>query len=150
MRHTEAKQPSKSDKMAEPDIEHAVDCFADHVLVLAKTAADAFLLESSCVSKERLETIGAHSNDDHPALREGSHVYVAYSGESPLYAGETGVTVRSRFMSDGSGSHSRKQWYHEVSHVRFVALSCDSKYYRKLIEAALVIGLRPREQMPVR
>ena len=136
--------------MAEQDSERVADCFADHVDVLAKAVADAFFLKSSCVSKERLETIGAHSNGDHPALRKGSHVYVAYSGECPLYAGETGQTVRTRFKGDGSGSHDRKPWYKDASHVRFVALSCDSEYYRKLIEAALVIGLRPREQMPVR
>ena len=136
--------------MAEQDSECVVDCFADHVEVFATAVADAFLLESSSVSKERLETIGARSNGDHPALRKGSHVYVAYSGECPLYTGESGVTVRTRFKSHGSGSHDRKPWYEEVSHVRVVGLSCDSKYYRKLIEAALVVGLRPREQMAVR
>ena len=100
------------------------------------------------MSKQCLETISASSNRDHPALRKGAHVYVAYSGQCPLYAGETSVNVRTRFIGDGGGAHNRKSWYAEVSHVRILPLSCDFKYYRKLVEAALIIGLQPREQTP--
>ena len=133
--------------MIEQDSQPGVDCLHDHCEVFTKTVVDIFLRESLCVSKERLETISTLSDGQHPALREGSHVYVAYSGQCPLYAGETGVTVRTRFTGHGNASHNRKPWYEEVSHVRFLPLSCDSDYYRKLVEAALIIELRPREQM---
>ena len=72
---------------------------------------------------------------------------MAYSGECPLYVGETGEYVRTRFRGDGGGSHHRKEWYERMSHVRFLRLPCaaDDKYYRQLVEAALVVKLRPSE-----
>lgn len=130
------------------------DCGSDsldsHIEVFANACVGIFLRDSSSVSKQCLETISVTSNPDHAALRQGPHVYVAYSGQCPLYAGQTGVTVRTRFKGDGDGAHDRKSWYEEVSHVRFLPLSCDFEYYRKLVEAALIIELEPREQTPNR
>lgn len=129
------------------------DCDSDptkaletHVAELVAKAVQAFEAERLCVSKGCLEKMSAESNPGHPAQREGSQVYVAYSGCCPLYAGETGVSVRARFRGHGHGAHNRKSWYDDVTHVRFLPLSCGHKYYRQLVEAALVIALRPREQ----
>ena len=106
-----------------------------------------FLSRSEEISREHLEGLTRRSHPSHPALAKGAHVYVAYSGERPLYVGETGHYVRTRFKEDGGGSHDRSEWYGRMSHVRFLRLPCaaDDKYYRQLVEAALVVKLGPSE-----
>ena len=82
----------------------------------------------------------------HPTVRRGSYVYVAYENEAVLYVGETGEYVRTRFRGDGSGAHKKEDWYDRMTHVRFRALPSKSDHDRKLMEAALILALRPSEQ----
>ena len=75
----------------------------------------------------------------------GSFLYVAYEDEKVLYVGETRVSVKSRFLGDGSGSHKNKEWYSRVTHINYVKAIHDelTDNHRKLLEQALSINLSP-------
>ncbi|NOQ63981.1 MAG: hypothetical protein GQ582_05665 [Methyloprofundus sp.] len=75
----------------------------------------------------------------------GSLLYVAYENTTPLYVGETGKSIKRRFISDTSGSHKVKNsdWYARMTHVKFIDLDEDNVPYRKLLEQALSIAIQP-------
>lgn len=98
------------------------------------------------VSKKCIKDIDGRRNRKHPIIRRGSYVYVVYEDKLPLYVGETGECIRTRFEGDGSGSYKNKDWYERVTHVIFWELPSCNKNYRKLIEAALILELDPSEQ----
>lgn len=53
---------------------------------------------------------------------EGSYVYAAYdNSERLLYVGETGKSIKRRFISDGTGAYKEKNkcWYEIMENVRF-------------------------------
>ena len=76
---------------------------------------------------------------------EGSFLYVAYENDNVLYVGESFVSVRGRFLSDGSGAHYRKVWYERLTHVQYVRFDrlALPDHHRKLLEQALAIVLKP-------
>ena len=74
--------------------------------------------------------------DQSPISKKGSYVYAAYNGKCLLYVGETMTSIKSRFNSDGSGAHNRKNWYKDMTEVKYKELDPDNKNYRKLLEKA--------------
>ena len=106
---------------------------------------DCFCSNSVTVSKGCLENVDGRRDRMHPTVRRGSYVYVAYENEAVLYVGETGEYVRTRFRGNGSGAHQTKDWYGRMTHVRFWDLPSQSDHYRKLVEAALILALRPSD-----
>ena len=112
----------------------------------AVLACHCFHSNSVTVSRECLESVDGRRYRSHPTVRRGSYVYVAYEKEAVLYVGETGEYVRTRFRGDGSGAHQTADWYGRMTHVRLMELPSKSKHDRKLMEAALIRGLRPSEQ----
>ena len=79
------------------------------------------------------------------ACKKGSFVYLFFDKDDQLlYVGETGTSVKSRVNGDGSGSHFIKDWFHEVSTVKYYCTSNDDEKERKLVEQALSISLHPK------
>lgn len=97
------------------------------------------------ISKDELEKKPPRSTAKPEFCLPGSFLYVAYENERVLYVGESSISVRGRFLSDGSGAHSRKEWYSRVTHVHYARFSSDElpEPYRKMIEQALAIVLKP-------
>ena len=125
--------------MNESEVKAKAREFADWVL-------NEFCSHSSKISRNCLEKVDGRKEREHPAVRKGSHVYVAHDAESVLYVGETGKSVRTRFMGDGKGAHRRADWYCRMTHVRFWKTPLESDHIRKLMEAALIFVLRPSAQ----
>lgn len=111
------------------------------------SALEKFERCSKEVSRGCVENVDGRQERNHPIVIKGSYVYVAYKGDLPLYVGETGKSIRNRFITDGFGSHRKKnKWYWQVTRVRFWKLPCEDKHYRKLLEAALIFKLKPSHQ----
>lgn len=76
---------------------------------------------------------------------EGSFIYCLYNeNDELLYVGETGVSIKSRLTGDGSGAHNRKEWYSQISYVKYIKNDKLSGYGRKMIENALCIEHSPK------
>ena len=97
------------------------------------------------VKKTELEAADGRSTNAPPYATSGSFLYVAYENGLILYVGETSVSVKSRFLGDGSGSHSTKEWYSRVTHINYIKATHDElpDKHRKFLEQALSIALTP-------
>ncbi len=77
----------------------------------------------------------------------GSFVYVAYENNHVLYVGETGKSIKRRFITDASGSHKAKNtdWYGRMTRVEYIKLPFEElpTKHRKLLEQAVSIKLIP-------
>jgi deoxyhypusine synthase len=106
---------------------------------------ESFNAESTNVTKQEIED--ADGRKERSAISdEGSVLYIAYENENPLYVGETGKSIKKRFISNKSGSHKVKNatWYVRMTNVKFTKIiSSDSIAYRKLLEQALSIAVNP-------
>ena len=104
-----------------------------------------FNTQSNNVKKQEIED--ADGRKEKSAISaEGSMLYIAYENENPLYVGETGESIKRRFISDGSGSHKVKNaiWYGRMTHVEFTKIFPeDNVAYRKLLEQALSVAVKP-------
>lgn len=75
--------------------------------------------------------------------KNGSFIYYAYDKlNNIIYIGESGESVRTRFFGDGSGSHYRKDWFNEVSYVKYYKNDSMDNDTRKLIERVLILKYR--------
>lgn len=84
---------------------------------------------------------------ENPLSAKGSYVYAAYGSDgSLLYVGETGKSIKRRFISDAGGSHKSnvKNWYDDVTYVKYLKLDPDSEKYRILLEKALIFAGNPK------
>lgn len=97
------------------------------------------------VKKTELEAADGRRKNPPPYATSGSFLYVAYENSLVLYVGETSVSVKSRFLGDGSGSHSTKEWYRRVTHIDYIKATHDElpDKHRKFLEQALSIALNP-------
>ena len=81
------------------------------------------------------------------ACKSGASIYTLYSRNNEvLYVGETGKSIKTRCFGDGSGSHSKKEWFHLVSYVLHYTENSSETFgekERKLIEQAVSITLKP-------
>lgn len=87
--------------------------------------------------------------DSHEACKRGSFVYLLFDkNDELLYVGETGTSIKSRLIGDGSGSHRKKPWFDDVEIVKYYCVPADcensNEMQRKLIEQALSICLKPK------
>lgn len=97
-------------------------------------------------TKQNIEAADGRRKDN-PISKKGSYVYAAYdAGGCLLYIGETGVSIKNRFITDGSGSHKEtKIWYEYMETVKYKEIM-DDKNYRKLLERALILAGNPKYQ----
>ena len=97
------------------------------------------------VKKAELEAADGRRKNAPPYATSGSFLYVAYENSLVLYVGETSVSVKKRFLGDGSGSHSKKDWYRRVTHINYIKATHHNlpNKHRKFLEQALSIALNP-------
>lgn len=99
------------------------------------------------VTKSEIENSNGNKNKSDPICKTSSCLYVAYQDSSVLYVGETSKSIRRRFIGDGSGCHreANAHWYKLMTKVKFTSFSNTDfpMPYRKFLEQALVIQLRP-------
>ena len=112
----------------------------------ARQFADDVLREFCCGDSTQTATKGEieGAGQNSPTGATGSYVYAAYDSKGVLlYVGETGKSIKRRFRDDGSGAHKHKSWYTAMKTVKYKRLCLNSKYYRKLLERALILAGRP-------
>jgi len=100
------------------------------------------------VTKEQIESADGRRDRSNPICKKASCLYLACSDDdSILYVGETSISIKRRFISDGSGSHRSAcvNWYQRMSKVKFVAFEDQvlPDMHRKLLEQALSIQYKP-------
>ncbi len=100
------------------------------------------------VTKEEIEIADGRKDRDNLICKRASCIYLAYSEDDRiLYVGETSLSIKRRFISDGSGSHKSACgiWYPMMAKVKFVAFASHDlpNMHRKLIEQALSIHYMP-------
>ena len=100
------------------------------------------------VTKEQIESADGRRDRNNPICKKSSCLYLACAdGDSILYVGETSVSIKRRFISDGSGSHKSAcgNWYPRMTKVKFVAFEEHAlpDMHRKLFEQALSIHFKP-------
>lgn len=75
--------------------------------------------------------------------KSGSFIYYAYDkSDNIIYIGESGESVKTRFFGDGDGSHCKKEWFNEVSYVKYYKNNSMDHDTRKLIERVLILKYR--------
>lgn len=97
-------------------------------------------------TKKEIEDADGRKEPNNLISKKGSVFYLAYENENILYVGESSVSVKSRFISDGGGSHKKcAKWYSRMTHVKFVHSTNEElpDKHRKLIEQALSIKFSP-------
>jgi hypothetical protein len=98
-------------------------------------------------SKKEVEEADGRKDRSNLISKKGSVFYVAYEKEHVLYVGETSVSIKSRFISDGCGCHREacSNWYTRMTHVEYAHFTHSElpDMHRKLIEQALSIRLSP-------
>jgi hypothetical protein len=98
-------------------------------------------------TKQEIEDADGRKDRSNLISKKGSVFYVAYENENVLYVGESSVSVKNRFISDGGGSHREacSNWYTRMTHVKYVYSTLEDlpNMHRKLIEQALSICLSP-------
>jgi len=98
-----------------------------------------------CINKEDLEKSDGRKKDAPLFSRKGSFVYVAYDVDDlVLYVGETGVSVKTRFCGDGSGAHKNKEWYKNMTKIKYLCNENFTEKHRKMLEQTLSIILEPK------
>lgn len=97
------------------------------------------------VNRADLEAADGRKKNSPEYAKSGSFLYIAYENSNVLYVGETSVSVKSRFLGDGSGAHRMKKWYSRVTHISYIKATHEQlpKKFRKLLEQALSIALEP-------
>lgn len=122
--------------MFKKSIENTLNVLLDH-------------FKDSCLNatKQEIEDADGRKDRSNRISMKGSVVYVAYENENILYVGESSVSVKRRFITDGSGSHKEAcaNWYARMTHVKYIHYSIDElpDTYRKLLEQSLSISLSP-------
>ena len=77
----------------------------------------------------------------------GSFLYVVFDEkDTVLYVGETGTSLKNRFISDGGGSHKQKNknWYSIFKYIKILKLDSNDMQVRKLLEQSLSISMQPK------
>ncbi|MFM4859283.1 hypothetical protein ACEUDN_21690 [Aeromonas hydrophila] len=100
------------------------------------------------VTKEQIECADGRKDRLNPICKKSSCLYLACSDDdSILYVGETSISIKRRFISDGSGSHKTAcgNWYPRMTKVKFVTFEEQDlpDMHRKLFEQALSIHYKP-------
>jgi hypothetical protein len=77
---------------------------------------------------------------------EGSYIYILInSKQDVLYVGETGASLYARIKGNGSGAHSKKEWFEEVQIIRYLNFP-NNQYIRRKWENEITIVLKPKYQ----
>ena len=100
------------------------------------------------VTKEQIESADGRKDRNNPICKKSSCLYLACTDDdSILYVGETSISIKRRFISDGSGSHKSAcdNWYPRMAKVKFVTFEEQAlpTMHRKLFEQALSIHYKP-------
>lgn len=100
------------------------------------------------VTKEQIEIADGRRDRSNPICKKTSCLYLACTEDGHiLYVGETSISIKSRFISDGSGSHKSAcgNWYPRMIKVKFVTFEAQTlpDMHRKLFEQALSIHYKP-------
>jgi len=126
----------------------------DAALQFSKCVLDDFNKSLQSATKEEIEQADGRRGPN-PISQKGSCLYAAYGSNGQLlYVGETGESLKDRFINHGSGSHKEKHgyWYKNMATVKYKKLrpsdgKYDDKYderYRKLLERALILAGAPK------
>jgi len=104
-------------------------------------------IDFKTVNINNVKNSDGRKNDALEVCKRGSFVYLLYdSNNKLLYVGETGISIKSRCFSDGSGAHKNKPWFNDVSYIKYYRKNNSdfSSFERKAIENALCILLKPK------
>jgi hypothetical protein len=100
------------------------------------------------VSKSDIENADGRKNKFNEISQNASVIYIAYEEKNVLYVGESSKSIKRRFISDGSGSHKKKNnyWYKKMTHVKFLNYEeCNlPEMYRKLLEQLFSVYFKPK------
>lgn len=100
------------------------------------------------VTKEQIESADGRKDKSNAICKKASCLYLACADDgSILYVGETSISIKRRFISDGSGSHKTAcdNWYPKMTKVKFVTFEEQAlpAMHRKLFEQVLSIHYKP-------
>ena len=114
----------------------------------SKCAWADFNESAQSATKEEIEQADG-GRGPNPISQKGSCLYAAYDSNGELlYVGETGESLKDRFINHGSGAHKNKDWYENMAEVKYKKLCpIDEKNdvrYRKLLERALILARAPK------
>lgn len=91
--------------------------------------------------------IDGRNKDAPEACKGNSAIYILYTKDNEiLYVGESGESVKTRCTGDGSGSHKNKDWWKDVTYVKYL-INKENRFTekeRKFIEQAFSIHLSPK------
>lgn len=99
------------------------------------------------VKKTELESSNGRGENALPYTKKGSFLYVVYNkNDEVLYVGETRVSVRRRFLWDGSGAHKNEGWYEQMTYLKYIKMDEEElpTKIRRMIEQALSVKLNPK------
>ena len=98
------------------------------------------------VNIETVEQSDGRRKDCHETSQKGSFVYLFYGyNDDLLYVGETGVSIKSRLTGDGNGAHNKKDWYQEISYIKYYRQNNSdlTETERKIIEESITLVKKP-------
>jgi hypothetical protein len=116
-----------------------LDTFAKNII--------EFIPEKDWIKVSKLEIENADGRKDkfNQVSQKGSVVYIAYDNNIVLYVGESSISIKRRFISDGAHKQSNNNWYQKMTHVRFLKYNDINlpEVYRKSLEQLLSIEFKP-------
>lgn len=120
--------------------------YSNEIEIFSKSFFDLFNTKCKKFTKQDIENADGRKLKN-KISKTGSILYVVFdNSDKVLYVGETGKSIKRRFISDGHGSHKRKNsnWYNNMEYLLMLCLDNNEVKHRKLLEQSLSVSFKPR------